>query len=187
MGTYKYMQKLWKKPKESLGPLWKERLMQWRREPVTLRLAGPTRLDRARSVGYVAKQGIFVVRQKVTTGPHRRTWTGGRMSKNMRTIKALRKSYQLIAEERASKGFSNCEVMNSYWLANDSKHYWYEVVMVERNHPVVLADVRLRGLATTGRVFHGRTSAGKKSRGLRSKGMGSEKMRPSRRSNYRRA
>ncbi|KKT75754.1 MAG: 50S ribosomal protein L15e, partial [Candidatus Peregrinibacteria bacterium GW2011_GWA2_44_7] len=41
-----------------------------RKEPVTLVLEHPTRLDRARSLGYKAKQGCIVARQRVGRGGH---------------------------------------------------------------------------------------------------------------------
>ena len=72
MGMYKYIQDLWKKPKENMPDLWKERLIAWRREPVTVKIERPTRLDRARSLGYKALQGIIVVRQKLTRGGRQR-------------------------------------------------------------------------------------------------------------------
>ncbi len=184
MGVYAHLQQAWKKPKQGLGTQWKSKLMSWRREQTTVRLDHPTRIDRARALGFKAKPGIFVVRQRLPKGPHRRTWTGGRMSKNMRTVKALRKSYQLIAEERANKKFVNCEVLNSYWVAEDGKHYWYEVIFADPMHPSVIADPHTKWvMGQRHRVFRGLTSAGKEMRGLHVKGKGAEKSRPSRRAN----
>lgn len=189
MGVYSRVQGLWKRPKESLGDLWYARLVEWRRDPVTLRLDHPTRIDRARALGYRAKQGFFVVRQRVSRGSHPRPdWSGARMSSNMRSTMELRKTFKLIAEERACKKFSNCEVLNSYLVAHDGKYEWHEVILVDRSHPVVLADKRTSWLSlpsNRGRVFRGLTSAGRRSRGLRWKGKGSEKTRPSRRAHKR--
>ena len=184
MGIYKYLQKIWKKPDKEDQ---KERLIQWRREPVTIRLERPTRLDRARSLGYKAKQGIFVVRQAVQRGSHMRPdIKGGRRPKTQRQKLALRKSYQVIAEERAGRKYSNCEVLNSYFVGKDGQTVWYEVILVDRTHPRIASDSSLSWIANDkGRVFRGRTSAGRKSRGMRSSGKGSEKARPSRRANDR--
>ena len=190
MSMYKYIREAWKKPKQKLGSLWQERLIQWRREPVTLRIDRPTRLDRARSLGYKAKQGIIVVRQRVNRGGKMRPkFKSGRRPKTMRRRLVLAKNYQQIAEERANKKFKNCEVLNSYEVAKDGKYYWYEIILVDRDHPVIKADKNLswtgkRG--NQGRVYRGVTSAGRKSRGLRHKGKGAEKMRPSLRANKRR-
>jgi len=188
MGVYKYIGDLWRKPKETMGEMWRHRLVEWRQDPTTFKIEYPTRLDRAHAVGYRAKPGIFIVRQRVTAGSHKRPHTeGGRRSKNQTRSMSLRKNYQLIAEERANKKFINCEVLNSYFVGHDSKHYWYEVILVDRAHPQVLADPRLNWIANQrGRVYRGLTSAGRKVRGLRHKGKGVEKARPSRRAHSRR-
>lgn len=183
MSMYKYIREAWKKPKQNLGPLWQQRLIQWRREPVTLRIERPTRLDRARSLGYKAKQGIFVVRQRVNRGGKMRPkFKGGRRSKAMRRRMVLAKNYQQIAEERANKKFKNCEVLNSYEVAKDGKYYWYEIILVDRDSSVIKSDKNLKWVSEKGhkgRVYRGITSAGRKSRGLRKKGKGAEKIRPS--------
>lgn len=186
MGMYKYIRDLWKKPKSSLGDVWKQRLINWRKDPVTVRLERPTRLDRARSLGYKPKQGIIVVRQRLKRGGRKRpTIRKGRRSKHFGQRKILDKSYQQVAEERVSKKYLNCEVLNSYYVAKDGLYYWYEVILLDRSHPQVLADKNLAGVAAKkGRAERGLTSAGRKSRGLRNKGKGAEKLRPSRTSNY---
>jgi large subunit ribosomal protein L15e len=60
---YAYVREAWKRPDRSevKGLLW-ERLQVWRREGSIVRVERPTRIDRARSLGYMAKQGIAVVR-----------------------------------------------------------------------------------------------------------------------------
>ena len=64
---------------------------------------------------------------------------------------------------------------------------WYEVILVDRDHPSIQKDKDLGPIARQrGRVFRGLTSAGKKTRGLRKKGIGAEKVRPSIRANKRR-
>ncbi len=186
MGIYKYIREAWKKPKANMPELLKERLKQWRREPTTVRLDYPTRLDRARSLGYKAKPGIFVVRQRVLRGGHEKPHDlKGRRPKRNTLRLTLDKSYQTIAEERVARKFVNCEVLNSYSLYKDGKNYWFEVIMVDRVHPVILADPRYKWLKKKhGRVFRGLTSSARKSRGLRNKGKGSEKARPSKSAVY---
>jgi large subunit ribosomal protein L15e len=170
MALFKQLSNSWREngmPSE----LKKERLIAWRREPVTLRIEHPTRLDRAKAIGFKHVQGIFMVRQRVTRGTHKRPdWSGGRHSHNMSSRLNMRKNYQNIAEERAGRAYTNCEVLNSYYVLQDGKNYWYEIVMADR----ALVQVQ-------GRVFRGLTSAGKRTRGLHKKGVGSEKSRPSRR------
>jgi len=189
MGYLKYMREAWKKPKKANPDLWRDRLLQWRREPVTIRIERPTRLDRARSLGYKAKPGIIVVRQRVKRGGRmREQFKSGRRPKARRQTKVVGINYRAVAEQRANKKFVNCEVMNSYWVAKDGIYSWYEVMLVDREHPQILADKELKFLSKEkGRVFRGLTTAGKKSRGLFKKGKGAEKIRPSQRANKRRA
>ncbi len=183
MGMYKYIKEAWKQPKKSLNELWYDRLVQWRNDPPTLRIEHPTRLDKARVLGYRAKQGIFIVRQRIERGGHtRERIQGGRVPRKFGVRMNLEQNYQWICEQRAARQFPNCEVLNSYWVAKDGMNYWYEVIMVDKAHPAILADPLLKWVATPAnrrRVFRGLTSAGKKARGLRSKGIGAEKMRPS--------
>jgi len=172
MGVYKYISKLWTKPKTTLGAVYKEKLIEWRKEGSTVRMERPTRLDRARALGYKAKQGFLIVRQRVLRGGHRRPMKNirGRRSKRYYQKFSLAKNYQQIAEERTSKKYPNCEVLNSYWVGKDKLHYWYEVVLVDRSHPSVLSDKNVSWVAEPqhrGRAFRGLTSAGRKGRGLR--------------------
>ncbi|MFC1723082.1 50S ribosomal protein L15e [Nanoarchaeota archaeon] len=189
MGYLKYMRDIWKNPKKNNPEMWRERLIKWRREPVTVRLERPTRIDRARSLGYRAKPGIIVVRQRVSRGGRKREqWAGGRRTKAQRRMKIVAKNYRRICEERVNKKYPNCEVLNSYWVAKDGRFYWYEVILVDRDHPQILKDKQLRFVtkpANRGRVYRGLTSAGRKSRGLMHKGKGAEKVRPSMRANKR--
>ncbi len=169
MGLYKHVRKLWKKPQQN--ELWRERLVAWRRENVTTKIDRPTRIDRARSLGYKAKQGYSVVRQRLTRGGHRRpTIKKGRRPKRSGTRLNLDKSYQQIAEERVARKYTNLTVLNSYEVAKDGKSYWFEVILVDPHHPVIKSDKKINWICKKkhqSRVFHGKTSGAKKSRGLR--------------------
>jgi large subunit ribosomal protein L15e len=164
MGVYKYIKEIWKKPQKNLGDLYKERLIEWSKQPSTVRIERPTRLDRARNLGYKPKTGFILVRQRVKKGGRQRPkFKAGRRSKHRRRKKIVHKNYQQIAEERANRKFKNCEVLNSYWVGNTGKISFYEVIMVDRNNPQVLADKNLRNLAKKkGRTFRGLTSSGRK-------------------------
>jgi len=166
MGLYKYISALWKKPHDSEA--WKPRLIEWRKAPSTVRIERPTRLDRARSLGYRAKEGIIVVRQRVQRGGHKRERIkAGRRSKRFTMRKNLKMSYQTIAEQRVARKYRNMEVLNSYWVAQDSNYYWYEVIMVDPLHPQIATDSTLKWVAEKqhkARVFRGLTSSAKKSR-----------------------
>lgn len=180
MGFYKYLRDAWKKPSTTNEQGMKERLYELRREPATLRVARPTRIDRARSLGYKAKPGILVIRQRVSRGSHTRpNITGGRRPKHNTQRKVVAKSYQQIAEERVARQYTNCEVLNSYLVTQDGLHKWFEVILVDRTSPSIINDKTYNWISLQkGRVFRGLTSAGKKSRGLRNKGKGAEKVRP---------
>ena len=187
MGMYQYIREAWKQPKEGLGDLWQQRLIKWRKELATVRLERPTRLDAARSLGYKAKQGFVVVRQRVDRG--------GRMIKNPRhprrpKVNSRRKdltiNYRAVAEGRAARKYPNCEVLNSYYVGQDGTHFWYEIILIDRAHPVIVADSKLNWIMhKKGRSERGLTSAGRKGRGLRYKGKGVEKNRPSLRAHER--
>jgi large subunit ribosomal protein L15e len=188
MGVIAKLKTLWRKPTAESKAAQRERLLLWRREQVCVRIKNPTRLDRARALGYIAKQGIILVRIRLLRGGHSRPKrVKGRRSKAMTRRLTLRKGYRQIAEERAGKNYVNCEVLNSYYVTKDGKHIWYEVILVDREHPVVKADSRVSWISNKrGRAQRGLTSAGRKTRGLRHKGKGVEKARPSRRAHDRR-
>jgi len=185
---YKYLRKLWKKPSRELM---RARLIKWRKEPSTVRVEKPTRLDRARTLGYKAKQGHAIVRIKISRGKRQRPLIKkGRRSKHRRRKKIVGKSYQWISEERVARKYKNMEVLNSYEVGKDGKYYWFEVLLIDPKHPRIIKDHRTEWVtrsANKRRAFRGLTSAGKKSRGLRNKGKGAEKIRPSLRANKGRA
>lgn len=186
---YKHIKKIWKSPKKNLGSIWQDRLINWRRESTTTRIERPTRLDRARELGYKAKPGYIVVRQRVIRGGKQRpNEMAGRRPRHNRQRMVAGKNYRQICEERVAKKYPNCEVLNSYYVAQDGKYYWYEIILLDRDHPVIVKDKKTAWVfkaKNTRRVFRGQTSAAKKSRGLRNKGKGAEKVRPSSRANDR--
>lgn len=183
MGVYKFLSKLWKNPKRD-NPNYKNHLIEWRKQGSIVRVKKPTRLARARALGYKAKPGVVVVRSRIKKGGRKREQTHrGRKPGNLgRTRYSTKKNLQTIAEIRAAKKYKNLRVLNSYEVGDDSKHKWYEVIMLDIGHPQIFNDKRLGPLTTKkhrGRVQRGLTSAGKKGRGLRHKGKGAEKLRPS--------
>lgn len=184
--AYKYMTQEWNKPEASfVKELMKQRLIEWRQQPSITRIEHPTRLDRARKLGYKAKQGYIIVRVKIRRGSRKKPRPkAGRRSKRMGIAKLkTTKSLQLMAEERASKKFPNLEVLNSYWIWQDGRHKWFEIIMIDPNHPVIKSDKNINWISNKvhrGRAFRGLTSAGKEVRGLHHRGRGAEKVRPSR-------
>jgi len=149
-------------------PVYKEKLIKWRREPVVARLERPTRLGRARSLGYKAKQGYIIARTRIRKGGRMRPkiWKGRKPSKSGRFFTPLQ-SHQAIAEKRVARKFPNLEVLNSYFVGEDGTQKFFEVILVDSHHPVISSDRKISWITNQRkRVFRGLTSAGKKSRGL---------------------
>ena len=69
---YDYIGEQWKKPDTSFQSPQQQRLIQWRKENNFIRVEKPLRIDRARSLGYKAKQGYIIVRAKVRRGSLRK-------------------------------------------------------------------------------------------------------------------
>jgi large subunit ribosomal protein L15e len=165
--AYKYIAKAWRKPEESfVKELMWQRAIEWR-------------------LGYKAKQGFVIARVRVRRAGMRKTRPkAGRRPKRMGVTKyKLAKNLRLIAEERAARKFPNLEVLNSYWVWEDGRFKWFEVIMVDPNHPAIQSDKNVNWICEDvhhGRAFRGLTSAGREVRGLRHKGRGAEKVRPSR-------
>jgi large subunit ribosomal protein L15e len=140
---YRHLREAWKRPDESyVGEVMKSRAILWRRQPTIVRVDKPTRLDRARSLGYKAKKGFVVVRARVRRGGRRKVRPIlGRRQKRMGVKKFTpAKSKRLIAEERAARKYPNLEVLNSYWVWEDGQYKWFEVVMVDPSHPAIMSD-----------------------------------------------
>lgn len=181
--SYSYIKELWKKPKKNLGQLWMQRLIEWRRSNTIVRVERPTRLDRARALGYKAKNGFIIARTRVKRGGRKRPKRkAGRRSKRQTIRKVLRMNYQTVAERRTQRKFPNLLILNSYWLARDGKYAWYEVILVDPNRPEIKKDKNINWILSKkhqGRVFRGLTSSARKGRGLRKKGKRATKIRPS--------
>jgi large subunit ribosomal protein L15e len=140
---YRHLREAWKRPDDSyVGEVMKSRAILWRRQPTIVRVDKPTRLDRARSLGYKAKKGFVVVRARVRRGGRRKIRPIlGRRQKRMGVKKFTpAKSKRLIAEERAARKYPNLEVLNSYWVWEDGQYKWFEIVMVDPSHPAIKTD-----------------------------------------------
>ena len=145
MAMYKHMAEAWINPKSGVKELTRSRAIKWRREPTVTRVEKPTRLNRARVLGYKAKQGFVVARVRVRRGGLRkRKPKGGRRQKRMGISKiTAAKSIKQIAEERVAKKYPNLKVLNSYWIWQDGTHKWYEVILIDPAHPVIAKDPHL--------------------------------------------
>jgi large subunit ribosomal protein L15e len=141
--VYRHLREAWKRPGDSyVKELMKKRVIRWRRQPSIVRIEKPTRLDRARRLGYKAKKGFVVVRVRVRRGGRRKPRPRmGRRQKRMGVSKYTpAKSLKLIAEERVARKYPNLEVLNSYWVWEDGTSKWFEVIFVDPHHPSVKSD-----------------------------------------------
>ncbi|MCK5389422.1 MAG: 50S ribosomal protein L15e [Candidatus Thorarchaeota archaeon] len=182
--AYKHMNQKWIEGQQERSDIVRNRLIVWRKQSTMVKLDRPTRLGRARNLGYKAKQGYVIVRIMTGRGPRERPRPKkGRKPSGMGVTKYTpQKSRRWIAEERVARKYVNMRVLNSYWVGNDHKWVWHEVILVDPNHPVIYNDPNINWICDPthkGRVSRGLTSAGKRSRGLRKKGRGAEKVRPS--------
>lgn len=170
-GFYQHLRETWKS--KISEEIIKQRLVEWRKQHTVERIEKPTRLDRARSLGYKAKKGFVLARVKVKKGGRRRRLYGrrGRKPSKAGLVKfTSKKSLRQIAEEKAQRKFPNLEVLNSYYVAEDGTHKYFELILVDPNHPNIKADPKINWIcfpANRKRVLRGLTSAGKKSRGFK--------------------
>ena len=161
MGYHRYINS-WKKE------TYKTKIREWRRGAVIKRVERPTRLDRARALGYRAKQGFIITRTRIRKGGRKREKRKkGRKPGKMGRFYTPKQSLQSITEKRVARKFPNLEVLNSYYIGEDGQYKYFEVILVDPNHPVIKSDRKISWITNQRkRVFRGLTSAGKKSRGL---------------------
>ena len=134
---------MWKTNSEVL----KLRVIGWRKERVVHRIYRPSRLDRARKLGYKAKQGIIIIRARVGRGGMRKQRpVAGRRPKHAGVVHIKQATnMKLVAERRVNEKYPNMEVMGSYFLYKDGKYSWYEVILADPSHPAIYNDKEMRG------------------------------------------
>ena len=166
MSLTKYLREFWRKPDKKIL---RERMIEWRRSGAITKLDKPSRLDRARALGYKAKKGVVVVRVRVKRGGHKRSRPNkARRTKRLHIRKNLRLNYQEIAEQRVARRYRNMEVLSSYKIGKDGMHYFYETILVDRKAPEIKSDKQLSFVTkkgNKGRSFRALTSSGQKARG----------------------
>eukprot|EP00178_Gracilaria_changii_P001170 TRINITY_DN11647_c0_g1_i1.p1 TRINITY_DN11647_c0_g1~~TRINITY_DN11647_c0_g1_i1.p1 ORF type:complete len:203 (+),score=23.69 TRINITY_DN11647_c0_g1_i1:68-610(+) len=167
------------------------RTWEYRQLPVCHKVRRPSRPDRARRLGYKAKQGYVIYRVRVRRGGRKNPVAKGIVygkpkSQGVTELKP-RKSHRAKAEMRVGRKLPALRVLNSYWVGQDGTYKYYEVVMVDPFHNAIRRDPRINWICNANkkhREARGLTSAGVKSRGLRVKGNRDNKRRPSKRANY---
>jgi len=124
----------------------RNRAINWRRENAMTRIDRPSRLLRARRLGYKAKEGIIVVRMRVGSGGMRKQRPrGGRRPKHLGVTRIKADvNMQEVAERRVLENHRNMKLLGSYFLYRDGKHIWYEVILADPSHPRIAKDKELR-------------------------------------------
>ena len=124
----------------------RNRAITWRRQNAMLRIDRPSRLLRARRLGYKAKEGIIVVRMRVGMGGMRKQRPrGGRRPKHLGVTRIKADiNMQKVAENRVLEKHANMKLLGSYFLYKDGKHIWYESILADPSHPRIAKDKELR-------------------------------------------
>lgn len=165
-----------------------------RQLPKIHRCPRTTRPDKARRLGYKAKQGFVIYRAAVRRGgrkrPNGKGIVYGKPKHHGINQLKFRRNLQSVAEERVGRRCGNLRVLNSYWVNQDSTYKYFEVILVDPSHPTIRRDPRINWLCGTvhkHRELRGLTSAGRKGRGLRKRGhRASHLIGSSRRANWKR-
>ncbi|KAM0863230.1 hypothetical protein ACQ4PT_017356 [Festuca glaucescens] len=194
MGAYKFVSELWRrKQSDVMRFVQRVRCWEYRQQPAIVRITRPTRPDRARRLGFKAKQGYVVYRIRVRRGGRKRPVPKGIVYGKPKhqgiTQLKFQRNKRSVAEERAGRRLGGLRVLNSYWVNEDSTYKYFEVILVDVAHNAVRNDPRINWLCNPvhkHRELRGLTSAGKKFRGLRGKGTCYHKNRPSRRATWKR-
>ena len=123
----------------------RERIVKWRKQNAVTRIDKPSRIQRARRLGYKAKQGIIVVRMRVGTGGMRKQRpTGGRRPKHLGVTRIKADdNMKTVAERRVLERYPNMKLLGSYYIYKDGMHYWFEVILADPVHPRIVQDKEL--------------------------------------------
>jgi len=167
--SYQFIRTAWKNPKERLGGLAKQRVIQWREQHTVEKIEKPTRLDRARALGYKAKKGYVLARVKIRKGGRRRPADrrGRKPGKAGLVHFTFGMPKQTIAESKANRKFKNLEVLGSYPVGQDGKYHYFEILLVDPSNPSIKNDPKINWVcnpANRRRAFRGLTGSSKRSR-----------------------
>jgi len=138
--------KSWLKLLQKNAPEIRNRVVQWRKQNAVTRIDKPSRIQRARRLGYKAKQGIIVIRMRVGTGGMRRKRPrGGRRPKHLGVTRIKADvSMKQVAENRVLEKYPNMKSLGSYFVYKDGMHYWFEIILADPSHPRIAKDKELR-------------------------------------------
>jgi large subunit ribosomal protein L15e len=174
VGAYKYLEELYKKKQSDVVRfLLRVRCWEYRQLNVIHRASRPSRPDKARRLGYKAKQGFVIYRVRVRRGNRKRMAKKGAtygkpVNQGVSQLK-FQRSLRSVAEERVGVRCPNLRVLNSYWVNQDATYKFFEVILVDPSHKAIRRDPRMNWIANPvhkHRELRGLTSIGKKNRGI---------------------
>ena len=124
----------------------RQRAVIWRNQNAVTRVEKPSRIARARRLGYKAKQGIIVISMRVGTGGVRKQRPrGGRRPKHLGVTKIKADvSMKQVSERRVLERYPNMKLLGSYFLYKDGMHYWFELILADPSHPRIAKDKEIR-------------------------------------------
>ncbi|KAL3463390.1 ribosomal protein L15e [Aspergillus heterothallicus] len=174
MGALKYVEEIQKKKQSDVVRfLLRVRCWELRQLNAIHRASRPSRPDKARRLGYKAKQGYVVYRIRVRRGGRKRPVPKGATYGKPTNMGVNQLKYQralrATAEERVGRRCANLRVLNSYWINQDSTYKYFEVILVDPQHKAIRRDARINWICNAvhkHREARGLTATGKKSRGI---------------------
>ena len=136
----------WLKMWQENSTILRDKAVLMRKQNAIIRLEKPSRIQKARRLGYKAKQGIIVIRMRVGTGGMRKKRPrGGRRPKHLGVTRIKADvTMQQVAERRVLQRYPNMTLLGSYYLYKDGFHYWFEVILADPAHPRIAKDKELR-------------------------------------------
>lgn len=111
MGAYKYLEELWrKKQSDLLRFLLRVRCWQYRQLTSVHRAVRPTRPDKARRLGYKAKQGYVIYRVRVRRGGRKRKVPAGH-----KRGKPTNQGVTQLKFQRSHRSVAEVSSVGRYW------------------------------------------------------------------------
>ena len=117
MGAYKYLEEIWKKKQSDLMRfVLRMRTWEYRQLPAIFRCSRPSRPEKARKLGYKAKQGYVVYRVRVRRGGRKRPVAKGIVhgKPKHQGVVGLKfaRSLRSVAEERVGRKLGNLSTIS---------------------------------------------------------------------------
>merc|ERR1711981_341395 len=183
MSAYKYLEMLYRHKSSDMSRfLNRVRSWEYRQLPAVCAVNVPTRVEKARKLGYKATPGYCVFRVRVRKGDKVRQVKKGIVYGKPRNAGVhQQKSFrglQLEAERMAEQSIAaGTRILNSYYVAKDGIYKYYEVLAVHPGCENIRRDPKINWICDQkhrNRAQRGITQAGQKNRGLRTKRKGTK-------------